>query len=253
MSIEMINISKSFQQNEKNSERTIFNQFSLSIEDGEFVSFVGPSGCGKSTLLQILAGLQKADEGIILVDGREITKPERTRCVVFQDYVLFPWQTVASNITLGMKIQRKDKAYIQKKLNWVMELVGLKGFEKAYPHQLSGGMKQRVSIARALVMEPEILLMDEPFGALDSFTRMKLQDELVRLCSKGGFATVFITHDCDEAVYLSDRVVVFSGHPAKIKEIIPIHLPKPRNRGNPEFVSIRNRILELGMEQDEIS
>ncbi|MDD2957640.1 MAG: ABC transporter ATP-binding protein [Lachnospiraceae bacterium] len=251
MAIEIKEISKSFPQNEQEEDLSILNNISLHIEDREFVSLVGPSGCGKSTLLRILAGLLKPDSGQILVDGRAITRPESSRCMVFQDYVLFPWMTVSSNIALGLQVRKKDKEYVHKKVQWAIELVGLNGFEKAYPHQLSGGMKQRVSIARALVMNPEILLMDEPFGALDSFTRMKLQDELVRLCGKKEFTTVFITHDCDEAVYLSDRVVVFSGSPAEVKEILPVDLPRPRNRTSPEFIALRNQILKVSVSAAE--
>lgn len=244
--IEIRNVSKSFPQNYQDEHLSILNNISLDVQDKEFVSLVGPSGCGKSTLLRILAGLLKPDEGDVLVQGKRIEKPESSRCMVFQDYVLFPWMTVGNNIALGLKVKKYKKEDIQKKVAWALELVGLKGFEKSYPHQLSGGMKQRVAIARSLVMNPDILLMDEPFGALDSFTRMKLQDDLVDLCRKKDFTTLFVTHDCDEAVYLSDRVVVFSGSPAQVKEIIDIDLPRPRNRTSPEFIALRNRILELG-------
>ena len=244
--IEIRNVSKSFPQNYQDEHLSILSNISLDVQDKEFVSLVGPSGCGKSTLLRILAGLLKPDEGDVLVQGKRIEKPESSRCMVFQDYVLFPWMTVGNNIALGLKVKKYKKEDIQKKVAWALELVGLKGFEKSYPHQLSGGMKQRVAIARSLVMNPDILLMDEPFGALDSFTRMKLQDDLVDLCRKKDFTTLFVTHDCDEAVYLSDRVVVFSGSPAQVKEIIDIDLPRPRNRTSPQFISLRNRILELG-------
>lgn len=244
--IEIRNVSKSFPQNYQDEHLSILNNISLDVQEKEFVSLVGPSGCGKSTLLRILAGLLKPDEGDVLVQGKRIEKPESSRCMVFQDYVLFPWMTVGNNIALGLKVKKYKKEDIQKKVAWALELVGLKGFEKSYPHQLSGGMKQRVAIARSLVMNPDILLMDEPFGALDSFTRMKLQDDLVDLCRRKDFTTLFVTHDCDEAVYLSDRVVVFSGSPAQVKEIIDIDLPRPRNRTSPEFIALRNRILELG-------
>lgn len=247
--IEIKEVSKSFPQNYQEEHLSILNHISLNIQDKEFVSLVGPSGCGKSTLLRILAGLLEPDEGEVLVGGKPVRGPESRRCMVFQDYVLFPWMSVWNNIALGLKVKKYDKEKLNRKVAWAVELVGLKGFEKSYPHQLSGGMKQRVAIARALVMNPEILLMDEPFGALDSFTRMKLQDELVKLCDKKDFTTVFVTHDCDEAVYLSDKVIVFSGSPAEVKEIIEIDLPRPRNRTSPEFIALRNRILELGRDK----
>lgn len=244
--IEIKNVSKSFPQNYQEDNLSILHHISLSIQDKEFVSLVGPSGCGKSTLLRILAGLLEPDEGEVLVEGKPVKGPESSRFMVFQDYVLFPWMTVWNNIALGLKVKKYGKEKIEKKVSWAIELVGLKGFEKSYPHQLSGGMKQRVAIARALVMNPEILLMDEPFGALDSFTRMKLQDELVDLCRKKDFTTIFVTHDSDEAVYLSDKVIVFSGSPAIVKETIDINLPRPRERTSQEFMAIRNHILELG-------
>lgn len=247
MSILIKNIKKSFTKNDETEKLAILENLSLEIEKQQFVSFVGPSGCGKSTILRIMAGLLDAEEGVIEIDGETIKGPGKERMMVFQDYVLFPWQSVWNNIAVGMKIGKETKEHIKKKVEWAIELVGLKGFEKSYPHQLSGGMKQRVSIARALVMNPKILLMDEPFGALDSFTRMKLQDELVRLCDKREFTTCFVTHDCEEAVYLSDKIVVFTNSPAEIKEIITVDLPKPRNRTSIEFQTIRNRILELGM------
>ena len=184
----------------------------------------------------------------MLVDGKKVEKPERSRCMVFQDYALFPWMNVWNNIALGLKVEKADKKKIERKVAWAVEMVRLQGFEKSYPHQLSGGMKQRVAIARALVMHPDILLMDEPFGALDSFTRMKLQDELTELCKRKDFTTIFVTHDSDEAVYLSDKVVVFSGTPAQVKETISIDLPRPRNRTSPEFIELRNRIMRLGRE-----
>lgn len=250
--IEIRNVSKSFLQNYQDEHLSILHNISLDIRDKEFVSLVGPSGCGKSTLLRILAGLLKPDEGDVFVGGKKVERPESSRCMVFQDYVLFPWMTVWNNIALGLKVKKYKKEEIWRKVSWAVELVSLNGFEKSYPHQLSGGMRQRVAIARALVMNPEILLMDEPFGALDSFTRMKLQDELVNLCRKKDFTTIFVTHDCDEAVYLSDKVVVFSGSPAEVKEIVDVDLPRPRNRTSPKFTEIRNHILNVSCEEKKI-
>lgn len=238
--------------NEKETSFRALDNISFEIKDGEFVSFIGPSGCGKSTLLRIIAGLLKPDAGKVMVDGKKVTGPGSDRMVVFQDYVLFPWVNVWKNIAMGMEIKNVDKEEIERKTAWAIELVGLQGFENAYPHQLSGGMKQRVSIARAIVMSPDILLMDEPFGALDSFTRINLQEELLKLCGKNSYTTCFVTHDCDEAVYLSDKIVVFSSSPAKIQEIINVDLPKPRDRNLPEFIDIRNHILSLGRAQAKI-
>lgn len=243
--IEMKEVSKSFPQNQQEENLSILNHISLCIREKEFVSLVGPSGCGKSTLLRIIAGLLKPDSGQVLVEGRPVEKPDSSRCMVFQDYVLFPWMTVWNNIALGLKVKKCPREEIGRKVSWAIELVRLGGFEKAYPHQLSGGMKQRVAIARALVMNPQILLMDEPFGALDSFTRMKLQDDLVELCNQKAFTTVFVTHDCDEAVYLSDKVVVFSGSPAIVKDTIEIDLPRPRERTSRAFLEYRNQVLQL--------
>ena len=223
MAIKVQNITKSFR-NEEMERLSILQNISFQIENQEFVSFVGPSGCGKSTLLRIIAGFLKADEGAVEIDGKKIEGPGKDRLMVFQDYVLFPWKSVWNNIALGLKL------------------------EKSYPHQLSGGMKQRVAIARALVMEPKILLMDEPFGALDSFTRMRLQDELVRMCDKKEFTTCLVTHDCEEAVYLSDRILVFTDSPARIRDVVCVDLPRPRKRTDPRFIQLKDEVQELVME-----
>lgn len=249
--IEVKEVSKSFPQNQQEENLSILNRISLTVGEKEFVSLVGPSGCGKSTLLRILAGLLKPDSGQVLVGQRPVEGPDSSRCMVFQDYVLFPWMTVWNNIALGLKVKKYSREEIKRKVSWAIGLVRLQGFEKAYPHQLSGGMKQRVAIARALVMNPGILLMDEPFGALDSFTRMKLQDELVDLYKRKDFTVVFVTHDCDEAVYLSDKVVVFSGSPATVKDTIEINLARPRDRTSAEFLAYRNRVLQMVQENGQ--
>lgn len=245
MAIIIRNITKSFTRNDNSDQLAILNDISLEISDREFISFVGPSGCGKSTLLRIIAGLLAPERGSVEVDGMPVRGPGSDRMLVFQDYVLFPWLSVERNITMGLKIAGKDREYVDRKLRWAIEMIGLQGFEKAYPHQLSGGMKQRVAIARALVMNPKILLLDEPFGALDSYTKMKLQNELVHLCEKKDFTTCLVTHDSEEAVFLSDRIVVFTGSPARIQEIITVDLPRPRDRLSKEFISIRDHILKL--------
>ena len=248
--IEIKDVSKSFPQNDQSDDLSILNNLSLNIADKQFISLVGPSGCGKSTLLRIIAGLLNPDTGEVVVDGKKVEGPGADRFMVFQDYVLFPWLTVWNNIAMGLKVKKKPKDYIKSKTEWAIELVGLTGFENSYPHQLSGGMKQRVALARALVMNPGILLMDEPFGALDSFTRMKLQDELVNLCNRKDFTVIFVTHDPEEAVYLSDKIVVLSGSPAGIKEVIDVDLPKPRDRGDAKFNELRRKIIELGREEE---
>ena len=243
--LELKNIVKKYGNN------VILDDISLQIKKGEIVSILGPSGSGKTTLLNLILGITDISSGKIIYDGEDITNvplEKRGFNIVFQDYALFPWMNVWNNIALGLKVEKADKKKIERKVAWAVEMVRLQGFEKSYPHQLSGGMKQRVAIARALVMHPDILLMDEPFGALDSFTRMKLQDELTELCKRKDFTTIFVTHDSDEAVYLSDKVVVFSGTPAQVKETISIDLPRPRNRTSPEFIELRNRIMRLGRE-----
>ena len=247
MAIKVQNITKSFR-TEEMERLSILQNISFQIENQEFVSFVGPSGCGKSTLRRIIAGFLKADEGAVEIDGKKIEGPGKDRLMVFQDYVLFPWKSVWNNIALGLKLGKNNKEYIHNKVEWAIEMVGLNGFEKSYPHQLSGGMKQRVAIARALVMEPKILLMDEPFGALDSFTRMRLQDELVRMCDKKEFTTCLVTHDCEEAVYLSDRILVFTDSPARIRDVVCVDLPRPRKRTDPRFIQLKDEVQELVME-----
>jgi len=215
----------------------------LDIREGEFVSLIGPSGCGKSTLLRLIAGIDKPTGGQLKLDGEPIDDAHPSRGLVFQDPTLFPWKTIWKNVATGLEAQgvlkeRKDE------VDKFIELVGLKGFEKAYPHQLSGGMAQRAALARALVNHPKVLLLDEPLGALDAFTRMNLQDELLRIWQERGTTMVFVTHDIDEAVYLSDRVVNMTPRPARIKETIRIDLPRPRVRNSPSFFEYRSRILE---------
>lgn len=250
--IELCHVSKTFPHKHRFMKRThaaleVLQDISLSIGKGEFVSLVGPSGCGKSTMLRMMAGLILPDEGEIRKNGQPIVGAGRDRCVVFQDYVLFPWMNVRNNVALGLKLQHMNPELCRVKTEWALDLVGLRDYAHMYPEQLSGGMKQRVAIGRALVMEPEILLMDEPFGALDPMTRMKLQEELAVLCKKNGFTTVFVTHDPEEAVYLSDRIVVLAGNPAEIAEIIQVDRVDREDRSNPRFLEIRNRIMKWGM------
>lgn len=204
----------------------VLDNINLDIEKGSFVSIVGPSGCGKSTLLYLIAGLEKADRGSITVAGKEVTKPGPDRIVVFQEDGLFPWLTVFDNVTYGLKIKGLSKEEMEKKARDVLQMVHLSQYIDSYPHQLSGGMKQRVSIARALVMEPDILLMDEPFSALDEQTRMVLHRELLEIWRKTKVTILFVTHNIREAVQLSEKVVVFATRPGKIKEIVQVTTAK---------------------------
>ncbi len=221
---------------------------SLSVRKNEFVSLLGPSGCGKTTLIRIVAGLLPADRGEVFVNGREVTAPGRERCMVFQQFGLLPWRTVLSNVEFGLEIEGTPKEERREISEKYLELVGLKGFENYYPHQISGGMQQRVGIARALSKKPDILLMDEPFGAVDAQTREQLQEELLKIWAQTDTTVVFVTHSIDEAVYLSDRVVVMQARPGRIKEEVAVDLPRPRWEGDvkadPRFAQLRARLRE---------
>lgn len=220
---------------------TALKDINLDIRSGEFIALVGPSGCGKSTLLRSIAGLDLGFSGEILVGGEPVTGPKRTRGLVFQEARLLPWLTASANIAFGMKqASEREK---QERVRELLELVGLVGFEDAYPHQLSGGMAQRVAIARALAPRPSILLMDEPFGALDAFTRIKLQDALRDIWRSQNVTTVFVTHDIDESLVLAEKVVVMSARPGRIAEVIEVDLPYPRDRVSDGFARYRNILL----------
>jgi NitT/TauT family transport system ATP-binding protein/sulfonate transport system ATP-binding protein len=216
----------------------------LDIRPGEFVSLLGPSGCGKSTLLRLIAGLEKPTAGSITLDGEVVEGPHYFRGLVFQDPTLFPWLTIQQNVGVGLDARGIGRQS-QREVEEYIGLVGLAGFENSYPYQLSGGMAQRAALARALVNHPKVLLMDEPLGALDAFTRMNMQDELLRIWESRGTTIVFVTHDIDEAIYLSDRIVVMTPRPGKIAKIVDVHIPRPRSRNYPDFVEIRSQILEL--------
>ncbi|MBU5488125.1 ABC transporter ATP-binding protein [Clostridium sp. MSJ-8] len=244
MSVKINGVTKSFTKNNQKEKFISLSNVSLEIKDHEFICLLGPSGCGKSTLLKLISGLIKTDEGTILLDDELVQKPGRDRGMVFQEYALFPWMTVEKNVAIGLELKKHNKKEIAEKVKWAIDIVGLNGFEKNYPYQLSGGMKQRVAIARVLVMNSKVLLMDEPFGALDAFTRMNLQDDLIELWQKEKFTTVFVTHDVDEAVYLSDRIVVMTASPGKVKTIVDVDISRPRIRTSEEFTEIRNYVLE---------
>jgi ABC-type nitrate/sulfonate/bicarbonate transport system ATPase subunit len=220
------------------------NCLSLSVKAGEFISLLGPSGCGKSTLLRLLAGLDTPTAGELWVGDERISGPSAERGLVFQDPNLFPWLTIRRNIEAGL-VARGVMHEKRHEVLEFMKLVGLETFEHAYPHHLSGGMAQRVALARALINHPKVLLLDEPLGALDAFTRMKMQDEVLRLWESRGTTMVLVTHDIDEAIYMSDRIVIMTPRPARIERIIENHMPRPRQRNSPAFLQLRGEILEL--------
>ncbi len=234
---------KTFRNND-GTETTALSGVDLSVKPGEFISLVGPSGCGKSTLLRLIAGLIRPDSGRLLLDGGEIDGTDSERGLVFQNPLLFPWMTVRDNVAFGLRARkryREDRTEVEE----FLKLTGLEKFAGAYPHQLSGGMAQRASLARALVNRPSILLLDEPLGALDAFTRMNMQDEIIRIWQERKTTMIMVTHDIDEALYLSDRVVVMTPGPARIEKIIPVPLPRPRARSMPDFLLLRADILKI--------
>ncbi len=235
----------------KNDEKLkVLDNIDMNVEKGSFVSIVGPSGCGKSTLLYLIAGLEKADEGSITVSGKEVKNPGPDRVVVFQEDGLFPWLTVFDNVTYGLKLKGLSKEEVKEKALDVLQMVHLSKYVDSYPHQLSGGMKQRVSIARALVMEPDILLMDEPFSALDEQTRMVLHRELLEIWRKTKVTIFFVTHNIREAVQLSEKVIVFATRPGKIKDVIPI--PTTKDGVMPDSVTLHTEQRILTILQEEI-
>jgi NitT/TauT family transport system ATP-binding protein len=242
-------IQKSFVNDRKENVK-VLDGINLNVKKGSFVSIVGPSGCGKSTLLYLVAGLDKADSGEIRVDGDLVTKPGPERVVVFQEAGLFPWLTVLENVTYGLNLKKMPKEEAKAKALDVLKMVHLSKHVNSYPHELSGGMKQRVSIARALVMEPDILLMDEPFSALDEQTRMVLHKELLDIWRKTKVTIFFITHNIREAVLLSEEVVVFATRPGRIKEIIPV--PTMKDGVTPDSVTLNTEQRILSILQEEI-
>jgi NitT/TauT family transport system ATP-binding protein len=230
------------------STHTVFDDVSLEIHRREFVTIIGPSGCGKSTFIRIVAGLDEATSGEMLLDGKPIVGPGPDRGMVFQGYTLFPWQTVRQNVMFGLEMRGRDRSTAESEARQWLDMVGLSKFENSYPHELSGGMKQRVAIARALANEPRILIMDEPFGALDALTRCKMQSYLQQIWRKVDVTILFITHDLDEAVYLSDRILVLGVNPGGVREIIENPVPRPRSVEQfltPEFIAMKHRLDEL--------
>lgn len=225
---------------------SVLENINLEVGDGEFVCLLGPSGCGKSTLLSTIAGFLKPTGGEIRIDGEVVRGPDPRRIFVFQERGVFPWLTVEGNIGFGLaRLSRADRT---QRVNHYIKMVGLEGFEKSYPHELSGGMKQRVEVARALAVNPDVLFLDEPFGALDSITRMVMRIELLRIWQAERKTILFVTHDIDEAVQLADRVVVMSARPGRIQQIVPIDISHPRDISSPRYLQLRDGILsQIGL------
>lgn len=245
--LQAIDLTKIFDDGKKGPV-TAIDHVNLEVKDGEFVMIVGPSGCGKTTLINILGGLNTATSGEVLLDGKPVQGPGADRGMVFQGYSLFPWLTVQKNVEFGLKMKKMPKAERETQAKKFIDLVGLIGFENALPKQLSGGMKQRVAIARTLANEPEILLMDEPFGALDAQTRVVMQELLADISKKTKTTILFITHDIDEAVLLGDRIYVMSRRPGTIREVLDVNLPGTRSHESlvlPEFLETKKKIMDM--------
>lgn len=244
VTLKLDNVSKSFAKVEKDDITNALDSINLEMCSGEFISLVGTSGCGKSTILRLIAGLITPTMGQITVNGEEILSPDPDRGMVFQRPTLFPWLTVEKNISFSLRMQNKLKGN-EEKVERLLKMIGLENFRDDYPGQLSGGMAQRVALVRSLINEPEILLLDEPLGALDAFTRMNMQDEILAMWREKKQLAVMVTHDVDEAIYMGTKVVVMETSPGRIKAEIPIELPYPRNRSSAQFIEYRNQILEM--------
>ncbi len=246
--VEIQRVSKRFQKTVRDhtTEVTALASVDFSVRPNEFISIIGPSGCGKTTLLKMIDGLIPYDSGKILIDGKQVTAPGPDRAVVFQSFALLPWRTVLANVEFSLELRQTPKEKRTAIAREYLQRVGLSDFEYHYPHELSGGMQQRAGLARALVVNPEILLMDEPFGAVDAQTRQLLQEELLELWQREKKTVIFVTHSMDEAVYLSDRVVVMTPRPGRVAEILEVPLPRPRIaeevRRDPKFVDLTNYI-----------
>ena len=249
MTIEIKNICKSFEG--KNKNLSVLKDINLTINDGELICLLGPSGCGKTTLLRLIAGLEQPSSGEIIANGEVVKKPSGDRAVIFQQYSLFPWLTVLQNVTFGLEMTKKGtKEENIAAAERYLESVGLIDFKDSYPHELSGGMKQRVAIIRSLLNHSPILLMDEPFSAVDMQTRHKLQEQLIGVWKRFENTIVFVTHDVDEAVYLADKIVILDKNPGRIASIVEVDIERPRKRDSREFIQIQEAIVkDLDMEK----
>ncbi len=236
------NVSKTF--DGENGSVPALDRISFAVKPGEFVGIVGHSGCGKSTLLRIIGGLEPSFEGHVRFDGSDVTAPGLDRGIIFQEHRLFPWLTIRRNIALSIHETALPDVEKTTRVAYYLDLVGLSGFEDAFPHQLSGGMLQRAAIARALTARPRLLLLDEPFGALDAFNKIFLQEELRRIWTQSPIPMLLVTHDLEEAIFLCDRIVVLSPRPGRIQRIMPVELPRPRDRTSLAFTAIRRELLE---------
>ena len=243
MYIDVKNISVEFK--DKNKTQTVLDDISLEIEKGEFIYILGFSGCGKSTLLNVMAGLLQPTKGEVIIDGKIVKNPTIKNVTIFQNYGLLPWRTVEKNVELGLETQKIPKAERSKIAEKYIDMVGLTASKNKHPCQLSGGMQQRVAIARALAVNPDVLFMDEPFGALDAITRMKLQEDISRISQDTKTTGIFVTYDIEEAIFLADRVVVLDSNPGVIKSIINIKMPKHRDRTSSDFLYARDKIYEV--------
>jgi ABC-type nitrate/sulfonate/bicarbonate transport system ATPase subunit len=244
-SLRLRNVCKRFPKlDDPTSTVVALDNVSLDVAPGELVTLIGPSGCGKSTLLRLVAGLDAATSGELWIGNETLFGPSAERGLVFQDPNLFPWLTVRRNIQAGL-VARGVLHSKRREVDEFMQLVGLEGFADTFPHHLSGGMAQRVGLARALINHPKVLLLDEPLGALDAFTRMKMQDEVLRLWKARGTTMVLVTHDIDEAIYMSDRIVIMTARPGRIERTIDVQLQRPRQRNSEDFLRLRGQILEL--------
>lgn len=240
--IAIANVAKSFP-DVRREQLAVLVDINLEIATGEFLCLLGPSGCGKTTLMNLMAGFEQPTSGTLTIDGLPVDRPNPKHITIFQDYGLFPWRNVLDNVILGLEAKGMKSKEARAKAEEYLELVGLSQFARSFPGQLSGGMKQRVAIARALAVEPDILFMDEPFAALDAFTRYRLQDEVLRIWQEKKPTIIFVTHDIDEAVYLAQRVVIMSPNPGRISRVIDIRLPKPCDRGDAGLTAYRGQVF----------
>ena len=253
--VQIDHLTKHYWLERENRDVLALSDISFSVNDGEFMAIVGPSGCGKTSMLNIVAGLLPYEEGAVVIDGKRVAGPGIDRAVVFQHASLLPWRTIAGNVRYGMELQKRfDESTMKERTDHFIKMVGLTGFERHFPSELSGGMQQRVNLARALAADPVVLLMDEPFAALDAQTREFMQAELLKIWAKAKKTVLFITHQINEAIYLADRVVVLSARPGRVKDVFPVPFERPRSlslKRDPRFLQIEDSVWKLIEEESE--